>query len=85
MAVGKSARKIGRRDGNSSGSRRDFVSPNSSAFRMITGFANADFTSVRPDHMKPTSTRPACLTSHLSLRDDTMGMLAGNHRRRGLQ
>ena len=46
-------------------------------FRMIPGLANADFFRYGQIHRNAYLNAPACLTSHLSLRDDPMVLFAG--------
>ncbi|HWP71714.1 MAG TPA: methylenetetrahydrofolate--tRNA-(uracil(54)-C(5))-methyltransferase (FADH(2)-oxidizing) TrmFO [Gemmatimonadaceae bacterium] len=46
-------------------------------FRMIPGLANADFFRYGQIHRNAYLNAPACLTPHLSLRDDPMVLFAG--------
>ena len=46
-------------------------------FRMIPGLANAEFLRFGQIHRNAYLNAPACLTSHLSLRDDPMVLFAG--------
>jgi methylenetetrahydrofolate--tRNA-(uracil-5-)-methyltransferase len=46
-------------------------------FRMIPGLANAEFFRYGQIHRNAYLNAPACLTSHLSLRDDPMTLFAG--------
>jgi methylenetetrahydrofolate--tRNA-(uracil-5-)-methyltransferase len=46
-------------------------------FRMIPGLANAEFLRYGQIHRNAYLNAPACLTSHLSLRDDQMVLFAG--------
>ena len=46
-------------------------------FRMIPGLANAEFFRYGQIHRNAYLNAPACLTSHLSLRDDSMTLFAG--------
>jgi methylenetetrahydrofolate--tRNA-(uracil-5-)-methyltransferase len=46
-------------------------------FRMIPGLANAEFLRFGQIHRNAYLNAPACLTSHLSLRDDSMVLFAG--------
>ena len=46
-------------------------------FRMIPGLANAEFLRYGQIHMNAYLNAPACLTPHLSLRDDPMVLFAG--------
>jgi methylenetetrahydrofolate--tRNA-(uracil-5-)-methyltransferase len=53
------------------------ISEQQRVFRMIPGLANAEFLRYGQIHRNAYLNAPACLTNHLSLRDDSMALFAG--------